>query len=117
MSTVFSIFRQTLTVYRTTAPTLDSATGRYTEGSETTIEITGSVQPLARSEVEFLPEGRREEHAYKIYTDTELRSLQTGTNPDRLEIDGVQYEVFSRLPWRNSIINHYKFLVLKVKES
>lgn len=116
MASLFDVFRKELTVYRTSVPTLDPATGRYTEGTETTVSIISSVQPLSRSEVEFLPEGRREEHAYKIYTDTELRTLQDNTNPDRVEIDGVQYEVYSRLPWRNTIIDHYKFLVLKVKE-
>lgn len=116
MPSIFEIFRRDLSVRRFAAPVLDAATGRYTEGVESTVEISASFQPLSRSELEFLPEGRREEHAYKIYTATELRTLQDGTNPDRVVIDGVDYEVYSRLPWRNSIINHYKFLVMKVKE-
>lgn len=114
---LFAIFRRCIKVRRTAEPTLDSATGRYTEGEESEIKINASCQPLSRSEIEFLPEGRREEHAYKIYTNTELRALQDGTNPDKVVIDGQDYEVYSRLPWANSIINHYKFLVMKVKES
>jgi hypothetical protein len=113
----FQIFRTALSVRRFAAPVLDVSTGRYTEGSESSFEISGSYQPLARSELEFLPEGRREEHAYKIYTDTELRTLKDDTNPDKVVIDGQDYEVYSRLPWRNFVINHYKFLVMKVKES
>lgn len=114
---VFNVFRKTIAVKRYAAPAQDPATGDWIEGAESTFDILCSVQPLGRSEVEFLPEGRREEHAYKIYTNSTLQTLDSNTNPDKITIGGIDYELYSRLPWSNSIITHNKYLALKVKES
>lgn len=116
---MFEIFRKPLVVKRKdSAPTLNSSTGRYTESSESTISITASVQPLSRTDLEVLPEGKRQERAFKIYTDTQLFSADTATKKsgDLVVYEGIDYEVYSPLPWRNNIINHYKYLIIKVKE-
>jgi len=106
--------RQPLTVERSIGGTMDH--GRYTEGTPTTLGITASIQPLQPDEMQLLPEGRRPEESFRLYTDTQLLTANRATNKnaDIVTIAGTQYEVLSCATWQNEIIPHYKAIVSKI---
>jgi hypothetical protein len=83
------------------------------------ITITASIQPMSGEEMEMLPEGRHDQAGYKLYTSFRIRTV-TDINPDQVEIFGERYEVVQVFPWQNNsnfnIVNHYKFLTLKLEE-
>jgi hypothetical protein len=107
-----SSFRKPVTVVsRGTGTYVD---GLYVESVGATTTIQASVQPTSNAEVLSLPEGRREKKSFCLYTETELVSLQQSQNPDRVTLFGEEYEVIKKDPWRNDVINHYKYIVVKV---
>lgn len=77
--------------------------------------IKCSIQPITGSETKLLPENRREETAFKIFTSTELKCAEKGDsgNSDIIEISGVDYEVVKVIPWQNSVIDYYKVIIQK----
>jgi hypothetical protein len=79
---------------------------------DTPFSINCSVQPLTPKEMEMLPEGRRNEEVFRLYTDTELHTVED-KNPDKIDVLGDTYEVLSVARWRNSIIPHYKAIIVK----
>ena len=91
--------------------------GEFVEGANWTFDIEASIQPVVGNELEVLPEGRRDRETFKLYTAMELLSvsLQDHRNPDRVNIFGSEYEVFSVEPWRNNIRNHYKVIVQRAE--
>lgn len=89
--------------------------GRWAnETSGTPFTVIGSVQPADLKEVQALPEERREHSVLRLYTQTELHSLSSTKNPDRISIDGKNYEVFKKGAFSNGIIPHYKYLLTEV---
>lgn len=106
--------RKTLEVKRFAAGSY--VKGDYVEGADNTFNITASVQPLRGKEMELLPEARREFQAYKLYSDTQLLTVNTSEtkNPDQVKIDGVWHEVLIVQDWQNIIINHYKIIVSRM---
>jgi hypothetical protein len=91
--------------------------GKWVEGTPVTIDFLASVQPTSAHDLLFLEEGRRERKSYTLFTDYKLLCLaETGDkNPDRVTIDDVVYEVVIEAPWRNNVINHYKYIVQKIQ--
>jgi len=87
--------------------------GIWVEGTLTPFTFITSVQPLKGSELQMLPEGRRDSTSYTLFTDTKLRKLKE-ENPDIVIIDDEQLEVFKRENWQNGIINHYECIVVKL---
>lgn len=88
--------------------------GVYQNGNIVTISILASVQPLNEKETLLLPENRREQNSYKLFTSSQLFATQKGgVNADFVVINGIDYEVMKVMPWQNSIINHYKVIVSK----
>lgn len=86
--------------------------GRWTGGSESDIAIKCSVQPLSEKELVSLPEGRRTRENYRIFTDTELFTVDA-QNPDEVIYLGERYEVYTVGKWQNQIINHYTYIITK----
>lgn len=110
-----NLFRKHLAGQRLTAGTwLD---GRWVEGAPVSIDFLASVQPTTPHDLLFLDIGRRERKSYTLYTDFKLLCLaETGDkNPDRVTIDDGVYEVIVEAPWRNNVINHYKYIVSRMK--
>ena len=95
--------------------------GRYVEGSTANISILASVQPADSRDIsrtiEMLPEGRRVTELYRLYTNVRLNTLTNGENPDIATVDGGQFEVIAEANWSNNVINHYKYIINKIKES
>lgn len=108
--------RKTLNIKQFAAGVYNGTTGLWVEGASTTGTITASVQPLRGKEMEMLPEARRESQAYKLYTDTQLFTVDTTTNknPDQVQINGDWHEVLIVEDWQNEILNHYKVIVVKL---
>jgi hypothetical protein len=111
-----SFFGQIINCVRLSNQEIDDNTGRPTPATETQFTIVGSIQPTTGKDLEAVPENRRDSALYKIYTTSELVIATTGRqNSDRLSLFGEDYEVISKLPWQNSLINHFKYIVGRVK--
>jgi hypothetical protein len=89
--------------------------GVWVEGTLTPIAFDASVQALRPKEMQMLPEGRIVSQGYRLYTDYELKTVDTGVakNPDRVTLFGLEFEVFSVEPWQSGIIPHYKAVVVR----
>jgi len=110
----FNAFRKDVTVKRYA----DGAyvNGVWVEGAETTLTVKASVQPATTEDLQSLPENRRQLGAYRIYTDSELKSVvENANNPDKVVIDSTDYEVAQVQPWKNGLIEHYKALAVRVQ--
>jgi len=107
-------FRQSITFTQRAAGSRTN--GHWVEGSETQIPIQASIQPASPSDIAALPEGRRNTKTFRLYSDTLLNDLSSAQSPDIVTLFGEKYEVTSLLPWRNNVINHYKYIVTKVQE-
>lgn len=112
-------FRQPVTIHRLTGGSY--VNGRYVEGSSSDISIMASIQPADEKDmskvIDLLPEGRRQSGLYRLYTSTRLNALQNTQNPDIAIVDGMQFEVIMEASWQNNVINHYKYIVAKIKET
>lgn len=87
--------------------------GRFFPGNTTTLNITGSIQPLVGRDLELLPEGLRTRELLKIYSATPLLVHGANQNPDLITISGVQYQVETAEQWGPDG-NYYKMIVAKV---
>lgn len=111
----FNAFRRDLTVKRPAGGSY--VNGVWVEsGAPTTITVKASAQPATTEEMETLPEARRSQGVYKLYSDSRFQSvLENANNPDIVVIDGQDYEVMRCEPWKNNIVNHYKALAARVQ--
>lgn len=93
--------------------------GLKTEPSstDTTIQATGP-QPLSGVDLKTLTEAERASDLRKIYSETELRTLNQHDDraADRIVIDGVTYEVRKVFP-QPAIIPHWKALIVRLVEA
>ena len=108
----FTTFRQSVTGYHRAAGSRSN--GHWVEGASTSFTFLASIQPAGKNDMESLPEGRSNSKAYRLYTDTKLVALAVGQSPDLVSLFSETYEVVSEFPWRNNVINHYKYIVSKV---
>jgi hypothetical protein len=77
-----------------------------------------SVQQASEKDLMTLPEGRRVNKVFKIYTDDELyHSEDFQRNPDQCQIDGDWYEVVKHDRWQNSVISHFAYIVCRMIEN
>lgn len=90
--------------------------GVWQEGEASTFSIRASAQPADGQALESLPEARRNRGGYTVYTKAVLRSVEDTTNPDRIIIEGRQYEVVQSKRWNNGILTHTEAIVQQVTE-
>jgi len=105
-------FRKTHTVKTIGGEYVD---GRWKTTEETTSEILASRQPLKSDQWNALVnemQGTKLKEAYRLYTNSALATADTGS-PDRVVIDGKDFEVYKKDNWGNSVINHNKYIVIK----
>jgi len=117
---MFSIFSSAYTVKRKAAGVYTN--GRWVEGVETTFTIQGDLQTLAQEEMQSLPEGRRINQTFKLYTETLLNPVidENGTpktNGDIVMVDNQRYEVIAVYPYQKFLLNHYKIAIQKVEQT
>jgi hypothetical protein len=104
-----SSFRKPITGKRFASPTWNK--GRKTEGADSPIQFTASVQPLTNKELVALPEGQRERARFKLYTSFQLLTVVRGDSghaADQVQIESEWYEITQVGIWKNDVIPHYK---------
>lgn len=89
---------------------------KWVKGTPVDIVLKASLQPLSAEELKQLPEGRRTDQTYKMYSSVKLRTVEAD-NPDYTTINGNKFEVIQVSPSQNDIINHYKIIIGKVNET
>lgn len=106
-------FRKTHTVQRYTG---SHVKGRWTIAADgEPFTILASRQPLKSHEWNALVnevQGTKFREAYRLYTNTDLITTADG-EPDRVQIDGSEFEVYKRDNWGNNLIDHNKYIVIK----
>ena len=75
----------------------------------------GTFQPARGQDLQALPEGRRANGVFKVYSDLDFDTVTSDDNPDQIVLNSRTYEIVMRAPWQNSIIPHYKYLVQEIK--
>lgn len=112
---MFGIFRKPLTVKRQSEGAW--VNGFWVAGSETTLTIQASAQPANADDMQLLPDGKRLQGAYKIYTDADLIVAIEGVTQvaDKVVINGQDYEISAANPWQNGIIPHNEFMATRVQ--
>jgi hypothetical protein len=108
-----SSFRKSFTVKTKAAGTV--VDGFFVEGSVTTSTIQASLQPLKPEDIQQLPEGRRNSKLFFLITSSKL-NLITSANPSIVTVDTEDYEVDKEEIWQNNVINHYKYLIIKIND-
>ena len=84
--------------------------GQWIAGGEIDVIIKASLQPMSPEDMAELPEGRRFDETFKLFTKTRLYTI-TDENPDYLLIEGISYEVISVAKYQSNVINHYKVFI------
>ena len=81
-----------------------------------TFTIAASVQPLTETDAKDLPEGMRVDDVRWVYTDSEIRTVQTQNGqdlPDELEFDGSKWRVY-RVAQYTVLSGHYRAQVTRI---
>ena len=94
--------------------------GVWIAGEDATVDIMASVQPLGTKDAAMvtLPEGRSLKDMVRIYTETELVTVQDkGINqqPDKLLWRGELYELSALFNWQSNVISHFKYFATKIQ--
>lgn len=110
-----SSFRKQKDVLRESAGTYTS--GLWAPGSRSTTTTMASVQPVVMGQdLQAMPEGRHLSDAVKIYADDRLQVTADGEGiqPDIIVHEGYGYELVSISANQSGVINHYKYIGVKV---
>jgi hypothetical protein len=86
--------------------------GRYASGASSTFPIVASVQPVME-ELQDLPEGTHADDVRILWTATELRPGTNATDPDHIEILGIDYRVEKCQRWDHWGETHYVVTCVK----
>lgn len=79
---------------------------------ETPGTFTGSVQPVNGRDLDVVQVGRQDTGKVKVYANESLNVSIEGTNTpgDLILWEGGRWEIIAKLPYRNDLINHYKYI-------
>jgi len=97
-----------------TRKTVEIVNGLVKESQPVSFVIQGTIQPLSGKDMAFLPTGRRDQGAIKIYTLAELNTSEEGSGDvgDYIVWQGRKWEVVTKLPFQSGIIPHNKYIAL-----
>jgi len=112
------IMRQSITVYRTAAGTLD-ANDRWVDGAETNeVHAQTSVQPTSGRDLLVLPEGDRSDSIIRIFDIKPLYTVNksAGTPADEIEWLGERYKIINVQVWQTGIIDYYEALAARERQ-
>ena len=110
----FNVFRKDIPAFRYATGSYDDS-GQYIEGAESSFTVKASCQNTRPEDVEYLPENRRNNGAtYRLYTNDVLNTIESSENPDQVELFGQRFELSQSEQWVNNIINHNKYLAVRV---
>ena len=110
-----SSFRRPKDVLREAAGTYTN--GLWVAGSRSVLTTLASAQPLNRGQdLNALPEGRHLSDFITIYTIDRLNVTADGegVQPDIIVHEGYGYEIVSIFPIQSQVLNHYKYIAVKV---
>ncbi len=110
----YTCFRKSVTIKRKSGGSY--VDGQYIDGTTADVILKASIQPATLEDMQELPEGRRSDEVFKMYTKTRMYTV-TDENPDFLIIDGIEYEVISIGKYQSKVISHYKVLISKKAET
>lgn len=104
--------RKTLSVSRPTQNFI-SDSGEIIMGTPVDLEITASVQPADRVQLEALPQLRNYKQVFTLFSSSELftADAKAKTEADKVLIYGKEFEVITCEPWQNGLRSHYKMMV------
>ena len=108
-------FRLPKTVLRESAGSY--VNGTWVAGARSTLTTYASCQPVVMGrDMQSLPEGRRISDFVKFYTDDNLLLLDedSGVQPDLIVQDGYAYELVTCFVNQSGVINHYKYIAVKL---
>lgn len=104
----FGIFNQTVRMRR---PVLGEYVGGvWTDYPPIETSIQTSVQPVQPSKLQLLPEGRRLDARFTLYSKQEIKEQ------DEVLLRGTWYEVLHVAPWQNGILPHYMGIAVKKQQ-
>jgi hypothetical protein len=92
--------------------------GRWVDASSpSVVTVRASVQRLTAKETELLPEAYRTRESYRVYTESELFTVDNvgSKNCDFISIDGKNYDIVSREKW-TQLHPHYKCIAVRREE-
>jgi hypothetical protein len=112
-------------------PTQTATEGRYDDNGEWVIGSTDdpseqfviktSWQPARGRDLETLPEGKRSSDTYKGYPEVKVQTVDQHILQEEdiiiSPLNGKNYQVIFVGDWQNNLLNHYKFLAVRVKEA
>ena len=112
-SDLISRFSEAITITRKAAGTYVS--GVYIPGVTSSINAIASIQPLNGKELQALPELQHAKEVYKIYTSTELLTVNDalGTRADIVSFGGKTFEVQKVEPWQYDF-TFFKAIITRV---
>lgn len=104
-------FNQPVTVIRS-RPGSYGPDGIWREPARIWDTVQTSLQPVGPEDMALLPEGRREQGAYALYTREPINTAREGINADRVLIHGRTYECLLSENWQNGLIPHFRAIVV-----
>lgn len=111
--------RKTFTAYRKEPGGRNPDTGRWEEGKENPIEVSGNEQPMTGYDKQMLPESFRSKDVRDFFSNQFLYSVEEadGREPDEIEIEGYRFEVQKRMSYQMGIRRHYEYRIVRVEQS
>jgi len=107
-----SLRNNVLKVYRNKGGTF--VDGYWDAGKEYVLQMRCSIQPFDPKEISFIPENRRTSDRVNIFTDAKL-FVSSDEQPDQVEHDGGRWEVFKCFSWQNKVIDHYRYILIRLE--
>lgn len=104
----FAEFNQKLEIMR--PPLGEYILGVWTEYPPALVVVQSSVQPVSPSQVQLLPEGRRIDARFTLYSTEPLKEQ------DEVKLFGAWYEILHVARWQNKIISHYMGIAVKKQQ-
>lgn len=91
--------------------------GSWVPGTRTVLTTSASAQPVVVGrDLKAVPEGRHMSDFIKLYTNDRLQVAADGEGiqPDIIVHEGYGYELVDMSPNQSNVINHFKFVGVKV---
>jgi hypothetical protein len=101
--------------YHQATPTI--VKGQITsQGAQTSFTINGTIQPSSSAQLAMLTEVRRLKGGiYTLFTFDTLLTVDNSVYPDLIVFNGSNYEVVSKITWKNNLINHNVYLIQEIR--
>ena len=81
--------------------------------NRSTFSIVASVQPVSGRDMQDMPAERRGDEMRLVITETELRTIRPGNDPDVIDLDGENWRVMKVERWQSFGSVHYEAFVAR----